>query len=285
MRKTLIGSLLVVTALLTNDHTFGAELKLFADDSYRKEAEFIRKHYSNDFANQDIQSKITLGPIAFEEAIKERDSVPVIALYISSADYWRIKAHQATPTRKNVSAYFTNVDPLIAVTLANLLAPNGRKVIPTTDMNPYWQTQTAETYLRSKGVTVSLVLPGDTKHMLRLMNTYDVLIAYEDSSLFNKATIKPIISSLYRRKKFMVGHSNDLTIAGALASVHADKESYLSYSMRFILDQAKRSTSSVKYSGFNITVNQVLAKALGYYPDELNEEKIKLALDGKHRNE
>lgn len=233
---------------------------------------------------------ITLGPESLEKESKNATSSAILALYVTSTEFKRIMSLNNTSVKgRTVSAIYQDVDPRYQVILAGLISPVSKKLVAVTSETEVDISPALETFIIKQGGVVSTIDVGDTKGMLSRMDGSDALIALKDESLINDATIKPIISSLYRRKKFLIGFSKKMTTSGALASVEINMDSYLNQGISSISQFLKsgQNPGVIFPSSYEISVNKTLAKALGFYDADIDEamltQKLKESIENsKH---
>lgn len=256
------------------------------DQNLKSIAAVIEKESLSNIRKHDGNLVVTLGPLAFASEVQKPGTNNLVALYISSREFRRIVDDHPDTHRKNISAVFTDIDPRLHIRLAGLLAPSAKKLIVITDLTPRSVFSEMASTLKENGATLSVLKRGDTPSLVRQMDANQVLIAFEDSSLFTEKSIRPIIASLYRRKKFMVGHSVEQTTAGALAAIFPSKDLYLRQVINALNDCSKQQCSlGLAYaSEFQITINQVLAKAIGYYSSDIDVSRLVLKLKGTNDN-
>lgn len=254
-------------------------LKVSFDEKYKADADFITAFASEQSKVSDKKIAVTLGVGALKTELESVDNISILALDLTSHEFNLAieETHAKINGSRQISAVFMNADPILNVALADILSPNGKKYLPYSPTSQLHINSDLKDFLKSTGGVLQPLPLSDTQQMLHSMDIYEVLIAYPDESLFNQQTIKPIISSLYRRKKFMLGFSPSLTKAGALASISIDDENYKNQYLAILNEFYKngRLPGLVYSSDFDITVNQVLAKALGFYSNDIDEKKLK----------
>ncbi|RYY74584.1 MAG: hypothetical protein EOO52_13550 [Gammaproteobacteria bacterium] len=225
---------------------------------------------------------VTVGPESLRQQLNANSGDSILALYTSSSEFRHIMATSVITnvTSARVSAIFNDVDPRYLVSLANALSPVGKKLIAVSPDTDLIINKSFEKFASEKGARISYLGSGDTKGMLNQMDSADVLIAYKDDALFSDTTIKPIISSLYRRKKVLIGNSRRLTTSGALASVHMNMDSYLTKAIVSINQSLKTGVPiGLRYSeSIDVSVNKTLAKALGFYATDMDENSLQAAI-------
>lgn len=268
---------------------WGAELQIKSDPNLLNEEKAIRERLQNQ--TKAIKNAIvTVGPASLEAELRSNSEQNVISIYATSSEFKRILASNSVfkQSSRTVSAVFMDVDPRYPIYLANILSPVGKKVIPVTSETSLNITPELERFFSSFGAVINFFNTADTKGVLSRMDSADLLIAYNDKSLLNEATIKPIVSSLYRRKKILIGTSKELTSAGALASVETNLDAYQNQAISEInhFISSGMPIGEVFPKDFDVSVNKILGKALGLYSMDLDENalKSKIILLGKEKS-
>lgn len=231
-------------------------------------------------AGSGLKFVVTIGPESLEKELSSGSNSPIVALYTTSHEFRRIttQSKNFNESKRLISALYMDIDPRFNAALANTLAPVGKKMVAITPETELVVTPELEAFYSKSGVRVNYIASGDTKEMLSLADSVDVLVSYRDESLVNDVTIKPIVFSLYRRKKFLIGTSKKITSSGALASIYLNVDKYLSQSVATVNQFIKSGSVTVggRYStAVEISVNRTLAKALDYYATDLDEEVLR----------
>jgi len=171
--------------------------------------------------HQAMDARVTIGAAAFRAAIDNDDGRPVIAAYLSSAEFTSALGDRARP--RHVTAVFSNPDPLDELALAKAILSHARVgVFDSPAAHPLVSR------LVQQGVTAIPVAPSEgVDALLRATDPFDVILVLPDPSIFNSANIGHVVRTLYQQRKVLIGYSDTLTRVGSLASVYPSPEGIL----------------------------------------------------------
>lgn len=282
-RQLLISLFCVFYVVSTRCVSAEPATRIIADENYQAAESNLISRLPELGKSTSKKIVVTLGLSSLRAELQRNENTPILALYISSREYSLLidEFPSALTASRNISAIFSDLDPRLALALGDILSPTGKKFIPYTQVSKLNPTPSFKSYLDDIGGSASYIEKENTQLMLQSMDRNDVLIAYPDDSLFNQTTIKPIIASLYRRKKFLIGYSSTLTKAGALASIYSLEDKYYEQCVMVLSEYFKsgRLPGAIHSNNFEISVNPVLAKVLGYYSSDIEEIKLKQAVE------
>jgi ABC-type uncharacterized transport system substrate-binding protein len=205
-----------------------------------------------------IDARVTIGAVAFRQALSRDDVRPIIAAFLTSTDFDEALAGRLQPP--HVTAIFANPDPRDQLSLARALlgdtasigvfdAPKSRALLARLDSGavqriPVFQREGIDPSLRAAdSVDAILVLPDD---------------------ILTRANISHVVRSLYARRIVLIGHSATLVRVGSLASVYVPPES-ISAEIRTVLTAyaATRSLATPRFvEEIDVAVNERLARSL-----------------------
>jgi hypothetical protein len=220
---------------------------------------------------------VTLGHSELLKQLDSLDQTPVLALLVTSANYKQTidQFKDKVPTT-HISAIYSDPNPMLQIALSKQLSSNRRILIAATHGNLPNLTSIVQP-LRADVSTI-IIPDDDLKPLFIAMEKYDALIAVPDSNLYNVTSIQSIITSLYRRDKYLIGYSQGMVRAGALATVSTDKEQ-ISIQMRAIIERyfSSGELAHAAYSSeFSVFINKTLARSLGVYNVDENELKKRI---------
>lgn len=205
-----------------------------------------------------IDARVTIGAVAFRQALSSDDVRPIIAAFLTSTDFDEALAGRVRPP--HVTAIFANPDPRDQLSLARALlgdtasigvfdAPKSRALLARLDSGavqriPVFQREGIDPSLRAAdSVDAILVLPDD---------------------VLTRANISHVVRSLYARRIVLIGHSATLVRVGSLASVYVPPDS-ISAEIRSVLTAyaATRSLATPRFvEEVDVAVNERLARSL-----------------------
>ncbi len=97
----------------------------------------------------------------------------------------------------------------------------------------------------------------------RVLEDSQWLLALDDSTLFNPATIKPILLGAYRQKRVLIGPNAGYVQAGSLASTYSDQQDWLKQLNELLELPASQRPRSAFARYFKVMLNQQVAHSLG----------------------
>lgn len=221
---------------------------------YQDKIDIIKSTLSEDLTNTDVV--ITFGLSALQHQLSVDDKRPVVSLFVPSHTYQQTIIN--IPSDKKVSAIYADPNPLHLIFLTRILFK------PSKILVPYTSETLSLLPLNKANVTNLFLTPGDTRGLIAATDQYDVVLALPDKTLYNATTIQPIVSSLYRRKKFIVSYSLGMLKSGALASIVIDTQDLvvgLEDQLRTFISKGSLPPASYSQS-FSVSVNRTLASSL-----------------------
>jgi hypothetical protein len=202
-------------------------------------------------------ARVTVGVAAFQQALTTDDGRPLIAAYITSAEFESALGTRPRPV--HITAVFNHPDPLDQVALAQALL--GRSALGVFD-SPAVHSLVAR--MRSRGVDAIPVSPEQgIDSLLRAADSFDAIIVLPDTTV-NRSNVNHVVRTLYGRRAVLIGYSATLTRVGALASVYLPPEA-IARSVADVLDQyADNGTvrEPVFVRDVDVTLNARLARSL-----------------------
>ncbi len=229
----------------------------------------------------DVQVRIAIGAEAFRAAVASDDARPLIASYLTSTDFE--DALRGRPRPPNVTAVFSNPDPLDQLALAELLL--GRSSVGAFE-SPAVQSLTT----RLHGAGVRLIPVGREANidgLLRSAQSVDVIIVLPDSAVLNPANINHVVRSLYQRRSVLIGYSSALTRVGSLASVYGSPRNIARSVADMVAQYADKGALAepIFVRDISVAFNSQLARSLNIaLPDEAETVKaIQLKREARRR--
>ena len=169
---------------------------------------------------------VVLGKNAFVKALRSERQIPILALFMSRTTYENIRKTDVKPL-KRVSAIFSDADlndqiALVTglynrpITVGVLYSTNTRGYID--ELNRISGTQGYRVKFEYSEVT-----SGNDVYIA--INSFkaksvDALLAIPDNKIYNGKSFKGIVLSSHRNQQSVIGFSDNLVRAGALASVY-----------------------------------------------------------------
>lgn len=200
-----------------------AEIRIEPATATGQEAAQLAEVIRNELARASpriaaLDVRITVGPLAFREALGSDDEHPLIATYLTSTEFAASLGGRERPA--HVTAVFSNPDPLDQVALAQALV--GRAVVGVFD-SPAVHSLVSR--IAARGVRPVPVSAGQgIDSLLRAAGGLDVIIVLPDPGVLNESNINHVVRTLYQRRQVLIGYSATLTRVGSLASVYSTPE-------------------------------------------------------------
>ena len=224
---------------------------------------------------------ITSGKQALKSALSspEAFNAPIIAVLISQTSYRQVLDNFDDNSSYPVTAVFSD-PPLQAqikliesllnkkpVKVAVLIGENNQFV--EHELKAMRSTHTRFLFERIK--KDDSLLP----HLENIKDA-DVILATPDASLFNRNTIRPIVTTSYRYDQPIIGYSPQFVKAGALATVYTDIPIIVDKTVSFIDHFKAYGTlpESVYPDSVKLSFNHVIAKSLNIREPVEFENKV-----------
>lgn len=212
-----------------------------------------------------LNVRVTIGAAAFENAVATADARPIIATFLTSAEF---EAALKGRGPSHITAIFSNPDPRDQVALAQLLLGPSTLGVFDSPATHHLVERIANRSVQS--ITAS---PGQRiDSLLRAADSFDAIIALPDSSILNRSNINHVVRNLYARRKVLIGYSVTLTRVGGLASVHVPPEA-IARSIVDVLESYADSNSlpaPIFVNDVDVVVNERLARSLNITVPERN---------------
>lgn len=216
---------------------------------------------------------VTVGPTALRTLLTRPASGAVIALFTANHLYNEIVTGAPEARRLTVTGIYADPSPadqfrLIAamfkkrVAVAVLITERTAHLLPTLSAAA---VQTDTDLLIERIGTADLL-----DRALNRGSTAQVLLALPDSSIYNSQAVRHILLSTYRRNQAVVGFSESLVNAGALASTYSTIEDIIVQLREMLVEYATAgrlpNPQFPKY--FRVATNDHVARSLNVLIDD-----------------
>lgn len=166
---------------------------------------------------------VTVGMEALKSVTSLHSSVAILATMVLRSDGAAILA-QASSERR-VAALYLDVPPADIAAELKVLFPGKHRIgairNPSRDRDSQWQAR-----LRQQGFTVEVQECSRPEELLRsflsLKRKVDFVLLSPDSSLYNEATVKPVILASLENQLPIIGFSASFVRAGAAIGVYPE---------------------------------------------------------------
>lgn len=248
------------------------------DQDYRQNSNFLDpvRVFCETSGVKNLDLTIAVGRGGLIKAIHEKNTSPILAVFIWSNTYHSILVKSDPKFSHPISAIFADPDPQLQIELAKRIL--GSKETLGTLISDYSSPAATRLVNGSLKVNLSKFEPSE---IIRSLNSATKntagLLAIPDPEIFNSETSGPIIESLFEQKKAVIGYSPAFVDSGALATVYSDP-SELSRQIIEIINTFRLTGKLPKESFpkyFNVKINDKIARWLNlpaYDPVKLKNE-------------
>lgn len=262
----------------TSTHSLAASLVTVISSGNNHYHKSLVKHIKKDISNTNIKIK------TINIDLQERIDI-IQGLVISIGDKARgvlgdsnvslPQINIVTHVKNNKTEKPTNIHYLsMTQSICNqfsLIKSLNRKwsnigVLLSTD-NPSMK-ETLMTCAQKHKLSVKIIIISQYVNIIDALNTSlknsDALLALPDSSVYNAKTIKSILLTTYRHRVPIIGYTESLVRAGALASIHSSTKKLSKQIIELIREYNRSKLPLIIYPKyFDIAVNTKVARSLG----------------------
>lgn len=212
---------------------------------------------------------LAAGPDALERLFREQPGTPVLSL-LNTREFYEALVQSYRPGPYH-SAIYQDPPPLRQIQLLHVLLPEAKRIGVLHSPEYAEPLHALQAQAATLGVTLTPVALSGNQAMLppllSLLNSNDALLALADSKLINRRSLKMLLLTSYRARKPVLGNSEAMVAAGALASSYASIAHIADQAER-VVQQALRVTpvtlpAPAYAESFSIRVNSHVARSLG----------------------
>lgn len=243
------------------------------------------KDEARDYSTQSLhpagQLVITMGYGGLLEALRTEPDAPILATFISSSRFYAAIAALDSNRAANIGAVFSDPSPTAQLVLARQILGRGARIgfISSSSAAVIDRQLGRPTILGEQRYIQQLSSAKGIGAALNRIGGIDALLAMPDSVVYNRATIRSLISSLYRQRASLIGYSANMVKVGAIASVYSTRDQLL----RQVVEQASQWHQAGKRPHvshpvyFDVVVNEHLTNSLGF--DVPSDAALRNAID------
>lgn len=243
------------------------------------------KDEARDYSTQSLhpagQLVITMGYEGLLEALRTEPDAPILATFISSSRFYAAIAALDSNRAANIGAVFSDPSPTAQLVLARQILGRGARIgfISSSSAAVIDRQLGRPTILGEQRYIQQLSSAKGIGAALNRIGGIDALLAMPDSVVYNRATIRSLISSLYRQRASLIGYSANMVKVGAIASVYSTRDQLL----RQVVEQASQWHQAGKRPHvshpvyFDVVVNEHLTNSLGF--DVPSDAALRNAID------
>lgn len=211
---------------------------------------------------------IAIGEQAFETAAKLSYTTPVLGVQVSLPMLENVQ-RKSRRNASNISAITLYQPNARILALVESVLPQAKRLGMLVGQNTVREAEQLKLVAQKKKLRVELSQVNFQADLISKLETVlqntDALIAYPDAEIFNRETAQPILLTGYRNKKPVLGCTQSIVKAGALAAAFSDSK-HLAKQVAEIAVQSQSagallpSPQAPKY--FSVSVNKQVARLL-----------------------
>ncbi|SDU10155.1 hypothetical protein [Halopseudomonas salegens] len=208
---------------------------------------------------------VTLGPDALDWRLQQASDVHTLALYVNRG--------RLPPDRPDwLQVMLSSPQPVRQLRLAKALVPRVQRIgllftDKSSDQLPAWDPAAADSDLR----LISREWETDnpiTRPLTDLLDNSDVLVALDDSTIWNADQLKTILLTSYARNRVIIGPAAPFVDAGSLGTTYSSAMD-MALSARRRFSQPWQPGAVFYPDEFSLRINAQVARSLSLpVPDE-----------------
>jgi hypothetical protein len=209
---------------------------------------------------------LSVGPAALQQAIASDLQASVVSLFTSSQAFNRIMAGSASSSRRTLTAIYAEASPahqlrLISAIFQRRVSVGVLLTEGTAHLEPLLARAARDADLE---LQVRHVAPGaNIVRELNRVGSSTVVLALPDASLYSADNVRSILESTYRRAQPVVGFSQGMVAAGALASAYSSVEDVVAQAEELVAELEAGRTPEPRYPAYwRVAINDSVARSL-----------------------
>lgn len=264
-----------VTLVLSDN---GGPFKEFADtlgDQFARGAWSIALQGKHDAVDLGVRTDliVTAGSEALSRILTRGGSTPVLATLITRSAFEQVLADH--PGSRRVGAIFLDQPAARQAAFLRQLLPDANRIGMLGRRDSSASLRTYRGALSSQGQTLEIedsesdaaFLPA----LAALLPRVDAFLAIPDTRLFNRESIRPLLMTALRHRRPVIGYSQSMVTAGALAAVFSSPAQIALQAAELIQANGSQLPPPQYPVQFSIAINRPVAEALGI---ETRDESI-----------
>lgn len=250
---------------------FVAELKDVLNHQYSntlRVKEQVLKPRSKLVVAENSELVIAIGEQAFETAAKLSFTTPVLGIQVSMPMLENVQK-KSRRNASNISAITMYQPNTRILALVENVLPQARQLGMLVSQNTVYEAEQLKSLAHKRRLHIAFSQVNFQVDLMSKLESVlqdtDALLAYPDSEVFNRDTAQPIFLTSYRNKKPVLGCTQSIVKAGALAAVFSDSK-HLARQAAEIAIQSQNASALLpppqapKY--FTVSVNKQVARLL-----------------------
>ncbi len=221
-------------------------------------------------ANPDLI--VTIGSEALRKTLLSNPSQPILATLLTRQSYDRAVSDLVNAPRR-ISAVLLDQPPMRQALFIRHLLPEATRIGLLVGGDTRVQVARFQQAMSARGLRLeteeieneSAILPA----LNNLVSRADLVLAIPDTNLYNRTTLKSVLITTLRSQKAVIGFSESMVNAGALAAIHTTPAQAARQTVQLILGLGSVLPPPQSAQAFTLSVNQSVAQSLGIkLPDE-----------------
>jgi ABC-type uncharacterized transport system substrate-binding protein len=212
---------------------------------------------------------VTVGTRAAQQVLRRGDQTPVLKVLLPDIAHRQLETDRAASPQRVVAAIVLDQPVERQLAIAATLLPDARQAgaLFRTDDDP------AMARYRSEAMRFGLVADPErvdsedevSDHIEALIERSDVVLALYDHRLFRPVTAKWMLYLAFQERRPIIGFSNALLKAGAVAAVYSTPEQIGLHAAETVKNWLSGAPPQAVQSPayYNIGINRPVARALG----------------------
>lgn len=243
--------LIIALLLLTHWGVSAADPVYFVGKRYEQAEETVKA------AGLDCDCIIALGSDALTPAIDYARSHPGLPLFTAFISASKLNEDIESYPQLPITGLYAEPAPAKQVRLGQLLTGRKRVSVFYSDRSDYLKDQLQDNQL------IKTQKAQIRKALSRLQHV-DAVVAIPDATIWNKQSFKTAALSLYRQNKALIGFSQTLVKAGAVASLYYEDADYLNEFIAMIQQHTDQAPlPKPRYpTRYQIAINDKVAQSL-----------------------
>ena len=211
---------------------------------------------------------IAIGEQAFEVAAKLSYTTPVLGVQVSLPTLESVQ-RKSRRNASNISAITLYQPNARILALVENVLPQAKRLGMLVGQNTVFEAEQLKSFALKRKLHVEFSQVNFQVDLMSklgaVLQSTDALIAYPDAEIFNRETAQPIFLTSYRNKKPVLGCTQTIVKAGALAAVFSDSKHLARQAAEIAVHSQSASAllpppQNPKY--FSVSVNKQVARLL-----------------------
>ena len=200
---------------------------------------------------------VGLGPAALRLALAAGVDAPYLQLFVASSTYREIAGERGP------SAIHAEASPFAQMRVVRALYGRRAVVMALSTRRSAAQLALLRAAAEEFGLQLASEAVDEAEHPTRALARMagDVLVALPDSSIYTPETLRPLLEATYRRGVGLIGFTESMVSAGAIAAPIATIDDILDHADELLEEPRARRVEYPQY--WRVVYNDRVARSLG----------------------